>query len=247
MIGKRFGQLIVIAETKTPSGQRNSYWTCKCDCGVVKDFNADKLRRKTNPTRACGHNHSKDLAGLRVGKLLVVSEAGRDNDRRYTWNCMCDCGNTVVVRSNNLRTGNSKSCGCEQLSESIREASKRASWKWSGKNHYRYNQNLTDEERSGERGCGSVLWRRSVLKRDNFTCQLCGKRGGRLNVHHLYSWAEHKGLRLDLANGVTLCENHHSEFHRYNGGLHKPSTAEGFEQFKLERRRADVAVAKRSD
>ncbi|RWR06726.1 hypothetical protein QNH23_06350 [Siminovitchia fortis] len=55
-----------------------------------------------------------DLTGKRFGKLVVVEVAGRDKHKRVTWKCLCDCGNEVVIRSNNLRTGNSESCGCEK-------------------------------------------------------------------------------------------------------------------------------------
>lgn len=39
------------------------------------------------------------------------------------------------------------------------------------------------------RNCPKMnFWRKSILQRDNFTCQYCGKRGGDLNVHHLISF-----------------------------------------------------------
>ena len=28
------------------------------------------------------------------------------------WECLCDCGNTIVVSSNHLTTNNTQSCGC---------------------------------------------------------------------------------------------------------------------------------------
>lgn len=57
-----------------------------------------------------------DLTGQKFGKLTVVK---RTNDKRdgmgrpiVTWECQGDCGNTINVSSQKLRTGHTKSCGC---------------------------------------------------------------------------------------------------------------------------------------
>lgn len=52
-----------------------------------------------------------DLVGKRFGKLTVVAFDRLQNHKTY-WKCVCDCGLTVVTVGNNLRTGNTKSCGC---------------------------------------------------------------------------------------------------------------------------------------
>lgn len=49
------------------------------------------------------------------------------------------------------------------------------------------------------------LWREAVFKRDNFTCQVCGIRGVRLNADHIKPFCLYPKLRLDLNNGRTLC------------------------------------------
>lgn len=48
-------------------------------------------------------------------------------------------------------------------------------------------------------------WRTSVFERDEYTCLVCGCRGGRLAAHHIKPFGEFPSLRLVLANGVTLC------------------------------------------
>lgn len=61
------------------------------------------------------------------------------------------------------------------------------------------------------------LWRRACLERDNYTCQKTGIRGGKLRVHHINSFAEHKDLRLAIDNWITLCEEMHIRFHKLYG------------------------------
>ena len=51
-----------------------------------------------------------DLTGRRYGKLTAVKYIG---DRR--WECKCDCGNVVAVRTSNLTSGHTTSCGCNKL------------------------------------------------------------------------------------------------------------------------------------
>lgn len=51
-----------------------------------------------------------DLTGKRFGKLLVLGLYC--TNRNTKWNCLCDCGNSHIVRSSHLLSGNIKSCGC---------------------------------------------------------------------------------------------------------------------------------------
>lgn len=55
-----------------------------------------------------------DLKGLRFGKLLVIQDAGRDKFGRYKWLCKCDCGNTSIHQSGNLKNLIVNSCGCNK-------------------------------------------------------------------------------------------------------------------------------------
>lgn len=52
-----------------------------------------------------------DLTGQRFGKLSVDGYAGVRGGYT-TWQCHCECGNTLVVRGTYLARGRSTSCGC---------------------------------------------------------------------------------------------------------------------------------------
>lgn len=52
-----------------------------------------------------------DLTGKRYGRL-VVAEFDRLQNHKTYWKCTCDCGLSVIATGNNLRSGNTASCGC---------------------------------------------------------------------------------------------------------------------------------------
>lgn len=56
-----------------------------------------------------------NLIGKRFGKLVVVSEYGKDSNGAMIWHCKCDCGNEKNVLANSLKRGRCTSCGCYNL------------------------------------------------------------------------------------------------------------------------------------
>lgn len=50
--------------------------------------------------------------GAIYGRLTVISYAGNDGKTNTNWNCLCECGNTIIVRASFLRRGETRSCGC---------------------------------------------------------------------------------------------------------------------------------------
>lgn len=57
-----------------------------------------------------------DITGDKYGMLHVLEETEpifhKSGKKIRQYLCRCECGNRVVVRMNNLRTGNTTSCGC---------------------------------------------------------------------------------------------------------------------------------------
>ena len=91
-------------------------------------------------------------------------------------------------------------------------------------------------------GIKSKEFAREVFKRDYWTCQVCGKHGGKLNAHHLYSYVDNDELRYDVSNGITLCEPCHISFHReYGYGKNTPSQFESYTREYREKHASNIA------
>lgn len=55
------------------------------------------------------------------------------------------------------------------------------------------------------------IWRSTVIKRDNNTCQQCGTKIGVKHVHHILPQRDYPEFILNIDNGITLCPDCHQE------------------------------------
>ena len=63
-------------------------------------------------------------------------------------------------------------------------------------------------------------WREAAFKRDNYTCQKCGKTNCYLEVHHIQPWAKSFTLRYKVENGITFCKECHKLITNYGHKIH---------------------------
>lgn len=60
-------------------------------------------------------------------------------------------------------------------------------------------------------------WRKHVFNRDDYTCQVCGHRGGKLQVDHELSFSNFPALRFEILNGRVLCLPCHKKTPNFAG------------------------------
>jgi hypothetical protein len=80
-----------------------------------------------------------------------------------------------------------------------------------GKNHWNWKGGITENYREIRNKIEYKEWRNSVFKRDEYTCQDCGKTGCYLEAHHINPVSKFFKLKYDVLNGRTLCLECHNK------------------------------------
>lgn len=99
-----------------------------------------------------------DLTDLRFGRLVAIRFVGYNGHQKRLWNCHCDCGNITVVTTSDLRSGNTRSCGClaaelqpvRNLQHGMIDTPEYNSWR--AMKHRTQNPSASDYEYYGGRG-----------------------------------------------------------------------------------------------
>lgn len=116
---------------------------------------------------------SIDLTGQQFHYLTVIERVDTTADGHAQWRCKCQCGNEILVGSNSLRKGTTKSCGCWNKLV----ATQKAKENYHNLTNKRYGR-LIAKEYLGSNGKGDSLWR----------CECdCGNTNFVTTSHHLVS------------------------------------------------------------
>lgn len=156
--GQRFGRLIVIERHGVGGGKsKYSTWLCKCDCGNLVVRTSKNLRAGYNSGCDLCRRTREDLTGKRFGMLTVISKSCNRNKNVY-WNCQCDCGNAIEVKTAELNRGTTISCGCYSKKRFVEENTKhnksntRLYKIWYGMKRRCYDKRMKSYKRYGGRG-----------------------------------------------------------------------------------------------
>ena len=112
LIGKKFSRLTVVGLGPTKNNRRT--WECLCECGKTTFVQTSNLTK--NKTKSCGCLQREkaslanrdNLIGENFGRLKVI-----DYQNGYNI-CQCECGSICRIKTANLKSGHTKSCGCLQ-------------------------------------------------------------------------------------------------------------------------------------
>ena len=88
LIGRRFGAWVVVsrAESKAvgASLQRKTFWSCACDCGTVRDVEAQSLR--TGDSAGCGCTKAEVISKAKIKHGHAIP--GQTSATYWSWQAM---------------------------------------------------------------------------------------------------------------------------------------------------------------
>lgn len=142
--------------------------------------------------------------------IVYCSAECRKKDQRIRGICRF-CGKVISIQKNRGKVlfCNNK-CYTEWKKQQI------------GKKCFAWKNGNTPIEKAERKRSEYKDWRKAVFERDNFICQICLKRGEKLNAHHIKSFSKYPDSRYDVSNGITLCISCHRSIHK-SCGFSRPS------------------------
>jgi len=203
LVGTKYKKLLVVKQVKERSKHKEVLYECLCDCGNVCVVSGNNL--KTGNSGSCGcfrkeqtkKKNTKDIVDKKFGRLLVIERTSKRVQRSVVWKCLCNCGNIVYVSSSHLRSGHTKSCGCQKTEKSSSDLL--------GKT-FGY---LTVIKKTNKRKSRSILWLCYCRcgRHTEVTSQLLNN-GKRISCGCIKSKGENKIEKFLIINNISFKKEH---------------------------------------
>lgn len=180
-----------------------------CDKEYSKNLASIKASNYPWLCKSCALSHptvsyEDAMNRIRENELTPLLNKEEYTGVRQKIRCVASCGHIVTDTIDSLMRNGKRMCRkcCTK-----------------GELAYNWNGGYDGERNRFRRTFESKQFVKSVLMRDDCTCQICGVKSNRTKivVHHKdgYSWCVER--RTDVSNGVTLCERCHKLFHKLYG------------------------------
>jgi len=154
-------------------------------------------------------NLNKDISGIRIGRLTVIELDHKEGWSNY-WRCICNCGNTVVVKRSSLTRIKrpTQSCGClrednHKIAMTGKASKARLEYGEASFNslfrNYQYNAKI--------RGIVFEISKEDFKKMVKLNCFYCGREPSSIRAHGCGTYGSfiYNGLdRLNSDDGYTV-------------------------------------------
>lgn len=138
---------------------------------------------------------------------LIVHKIKRDIDRKKF--CCKSCHGLYTVKNKLSKDHIYKMI---ELSQTPEANAKKAHH---GENHHMYKKDRS-QIKTKRPPYENRKWTRSIFEKDNFTCQICNQRGGKLQADHIKPYCLcSEEEKWDMNNGRTLCIDCHKKTDTY--------------------------------
>ena len=117
--GEVYGRLTALFPVKGEKASKTK-WLCLCECKNLISVRGNDL--KSGNTTSCGCSRKETIhkkyeeawdsfIGTKINHLTAIEFIGTEN-KRSIFKFLCDCGNTIILSADKVKSGNTKSCGC---------------------------------------------------------------------------------------------------------------------------------------
>ena len=196
----------------------------------ISKANKGKVRSKETRRKISEANRNRKYPKRKI-ESKICAECGKEFQRPYGkgirgWNETKFCSHSCY--SKNIKGKKGHQCFAE-TKEKISRANSGEGNGMYGKKPWNWNGEITKFAEQIRNHFKYRAWRKSVLKRDYWTCQECKiKEGNRIEAHHEKEFAvilEENNIKTienaenceelwDIKNGKTLCKECHKKYHK---------------------------------